>query len=387
MSNLTAPRAAAPRLPESTGGPKRARSTSQQPWYKREFYVGRAVKPEVVMNFSRQTSSFLRAGIPILEALSIVGEESTSKKMIEVLAEVRRDLSAGAGFGDAIALHPKVFPGYYISMVRSAELTGALDDVLDQLAGYMERDINVRRQVKSALTYPTFVMGLAVAAVIVLAAFVLPRFTMLYQNLGARLPLPTRILLDTTAFFTDWWPVLLGAIAVVMAVLYGLIGGSHGKARRDRVALRLPAIGGLIHLIAVERFCRVLAALVTAGVPLPDAVQVSANSTNNRVFQTRLATVREAMVRGEGLARPINESGLFPAAARQMIRVGERAGSLDSQLATAATYYERELGYRLKKATALFEPIVIVVVGLIVGFVAVAQISAMYSIYHQIRVQ
>jgi type IV pilus assembly protein PilC len=339
------------------------------------------------MNFSRQTSSFLRAGIPILEALSIVGEEGPSKKMNEVLGEVRRDLSAGASFGDAIALHPKVFPGYYISMVRSAELTGELDDVLDQLAGYMERDINVRRQVKSALTYPTFVMGLAVVAVIVLAAFVLPKFRMLYQSLGARLPLPTRLLLDITAFFTDYWLVLLGAVVVLMAVLYGIIGGTHGKVRRDHLALRLPAIGALFHLIAVERFCRVLAALVTAGVPLPDAVQVSADSTNNRVFQTKLATVREAMIRGEGLARPITESGLFPAAARQMIRVGERAGSLDSQLATASTYYERELGYRLKKATSLFEPIVIVVVGLVVGFVAVAQISAMYSIYHQIKVQ
>ena len=234
VSNLTAPRRGCARGSLTRRAARNGLGPpASNPGTSAKFYVGRAVKPEIVMNFSRQTSSFLRAGIPILEALSIVGEESPSKKMIEVLAEVRRMLSAGAGFGDAIALHPKVFPGYYISMVRSAELTGELDDVLDQLAGYMERDINVRRQVKSALTYPTFVMGLAVAAVIVLAAFVLPKFTRLYGSLGAKLPLPTRILLDITSFFTDWWLVLLGAIAVLMAVLYGVIGGSHGKARRD----------------------------------------------------------------------------------------------------------------------------------------------------------
>ena len=156
--------------------------------------------------------------------------------------------------------------------------------------------------------------------------------------------------------------------------------------RRDRCCFGCPAIGALVQLIAIERFCRVLGALVHTGVPLPDAVQVSADSTNNYVFQTKLATVREAMMRGDGLARPITASGLFPPAARQMIRVGESTGSLDTQLHNAATFYERELSFRLKRFTDMFEPAIILVVGGMVAFVAIAQISAMYSVYHQVKI-
>jgi type IV pilus assembly protein PilC len=357
----------------------------QKPWYKREFYIGRAVKAEEVMNFSRQAASFLRAGIPILDALAIVGEETGSKKMMEVLDEVRRRVRGGQSLGDAIASHPKVFPGYYIAMVRSAELTGQLDEVLDQLAGYLERDIAARRQVKSALTYPMIVLVLALVAVVVMAAFILPKFKSLYSELDADLPLPTRILLGFTDFMTNWWFVILAVLGVVLLITFLIVGGKQGKGRRDRLAMHLPGVGKLLHLVAVERFCRVLAALVSAGVSLPEAVTVSANSTNNAVFQEKLATARDAMVRGEGLAGPIAATQIFPAAARQMIRVGESTGTLDQQLHTAALFYERELTYRLKKATDTFEPAVILTVGCVVGFVAVAQVSAMYSVFNQVN--
>jgi type IV pilus assembly protein PilC len=371
-------------LPTAPAAAK-SKGPKAKPWYQREFYIGRAVKPEIVMNFSRQLSSFLRAGIPILEALATVGEEMPSEKMAEVIGEISAELQRGGSVGDAIAKHPKVFPGYYIAMVRSAELTGQLDDVLEELAGYLERDIAAKRQVRSALTYPMFVMGLAVVAVVVMAVWVLPKFKGLYSNLGAKLPLPTRILLGFTDFVTDYWHLIIGAFVAIGLLIFAVIGGSHGKSRRDRLALKLPVLGSLLHLIAVERFCRILSALATAGVPLPDAIKVSADSTNNTVFQTKLGEARDAMIRGAGLAKPIADSGIFPAAARQMIRVGESTGTLDAQLESAASFYERELAYRLKKATDLFEPIVIVVVGLVVGFVAVAQISAMYSVFHQIK--
>jgi type IV pilus assembly protein PilC len=373
--------------PQPAPVPQPAVSTGseQKPWYKRDFYIGRAVKAEEVMNFSRQAASFLRAGIPILDALAIVAEESTDKKLKEVLADVQAKLRGGSSFGEAISTHTKVFPGYYIAVVRAAELTGQLDDAFDQLSGYLERDLNARRQVKSALTYPSIVFTLAIISVFVMALWVLPKFKSFYRSLGAHLPLPTRILLGFTGFVGTWWWAIVAVIAAFGLIGYAVIGGAHGKARRDALMLRLPAIGQLVHLIAIERFCRVLAALVHTGVPLPDAVQVSADSTNNRVFQSKLATVREAMMRGEGLARPIAAAGIFPAAARQMIRVGESTGSLDMQLQTAAVFYERELVYRLKKVTDLFEPAVILVVGGAVGFVALAQISAMYSVYHQIK--
>jgi type IV pilus assembly protein PilC len=239
--------------------------------------------------------------------------------------------------------------------------------------------------VKSALTYPLFVLGLAFVAVAVMAAWVLPKFTDLYASLGAELPLPTRMLLGFTRVMTHYAvPIAIGVVVLATAG-YVAFGGARGKRRRNTVALRMPVLGDLFRLVAVERFCRVFATLVTAGVPLPEAITVSADSTNNAVFQARLAVVRDAMVRGNGLARPIAESGMFPPGALQMIRVGESTGSLDTQLHSAAEFYERELAYRLKKSTDLFEPIVIVVIGCVVGFVAVAQVSAMYSVFNQIE--
>jgi type IV pilus assembly protein PilC len=375
----------APAPPAPTAPPSTYEEKTKKPWYKQDYFIGRAIKLEELMNFSRQAASFLRAGVPILDSLAVVGEENASKKMQEVIADVQVRLRAGSSFGDAIALHPKVFPGYFVAVVRAAELTGRLDDALDQLAEYVEREVEARKQVRSALTYPLIVVGLAIVAVVIMSVYVLPKFKDFYTGLGAKLPLPTRMLINFTTFMSNWWWLVVGVIGLIGLILFAIIGGKHGKVRRDTMLLKSPVIGKLVHLIAVERFCRVLATLVQTGVPLPDAVQVAADSTNNRVFQTKLATAREAMMRGEGLARPIQAANLFPPAARQMIRVGESTGSLDVQLQSAATFYERELKYRLKKTTDMFEPTILLIVGGLVAFIAIAQISAMYSVYSQVK--
>jgi type IV pilus assembly protein PilC len=366
--------------------PRGSTEGAHVPWYKQQILLGRDIKPVELMNFSRQTASFLRAGVPILDALGIVVEENGSKRMTVVLGELQRRIRGGSSLGDALAAHPRAFPRYFVAVVRAAELTGRLDDALDQLATYLERDIAARRQVKSALTYPSFVMAMAVVAVFIMAMYVLPKFKGFYRNLGANLPLPTRMLMGFTDFVGAWWFALAAFAIVLVVVAYVCIGGNHGKDRRDRLVLRLPGIGSLVQLIVIERFCRVLAALVDAGVSLPEAVRVSAESTNHSVYQIKLAEAREAMMRGEGLAGPMTATGLFPAAARQMMRVGETTGSLDAQLDAAATFYERELNYRLKRLTDLFEPVVVLTVGAAVGFVAIAQVAAMYSIYHQVRI-
>jgi type IV pilus assembly protein PilC len=369
----------------AAGTRRKAASNERSPKKRTSIGGPKKVKPPTVLAFSRQMSSFLEAGISILEALEIVGEETGTVEMRDVIADMRASIERGGSFSDAVSAHPAVFPAYYRAMVRSAEFTGRLDEVLNQLATYLDRDIAARRQIKSALTYPTIVLCVAVAAMVVMSVFVLPKFATMYRGLGAKLPLPTRMLLSSTDFFTSSWPLIAVGVLVVLLGVKLVFNGAAGKLRRDRFVLRLPVLGNLFHLISLERFCRVLAALSKAGVPLPDAIQMSADSTNNTVFQAKMVDVRDTLVRGGGLAAPIVETGIFPVAARQMIRVGERTGSLSRQLSKAATYYEREVGFAMKKATEMFEPAVIMLVGGLVGFVAVAQVSALYSIFSQVK--
>lgn len=345
-----------------------------------------SVPAEVLIVFSRQLGSFLEAGISVIEALDIVGEETTSERMRDVIADMRETVLRGGSFSDAVDAHPTLFPGWYRAMVRSAGFTGRLDEVLAQLAAYLERDQEARRQVKSALTYPTFVLIIAIAAMIVMSIFVLPKFSAMYDKLGAELPLPTRILLGWTGFVQTAWPFLLAigaAGALFLAIWFG--GEGTGKRRRDQLAMRAPVVGTIYHLICVERFSRVLAALTAAGVPLPDGIEMSARSTNNTIFFDRMAEVREALLRGEGIVRPLTDTELIPTAALQMIRVGERTGMLAVQLGKAAAFFEREVAFRIKKATSLFQPTVIMFVGLLIGFVAIAQVSAMYSIFGRVN--
>ncbi|MEY4372384.1 MAG: type pilus assembly protein PilC [Actinomycetota bacterium] len=354
-------------------------------WYQRDFHVGRVISLETIMTFSQQMSSFIEAGIPIVEALDIAKEETSSEPMKTVIDNIRDSIERGSSFTDAVAAQGSVFPAFYRAMLRSADYTGNLDVVLNQAAGYLERDISARAQVKSALTYPLVVVFVAFIAIIAMSIFVLPRFSTLYRSVGAKLPLPTRMLLGITDFFTSfWWLILFGLIAIG-ALGYLTIGGNRRKAQRDALIQRLPVFGPLVKLISVERFCRMLAALTHAGVPIPEGIGVAADSTNNTVFAGKIDDVREALLRGASLSDPLRETGLFPNTAQQMINIGERTGALSVQLSKAANYYEREVSGRIKRATDLFEPLVILVIGLVVGFVAVAQVSAMYSVFSQIR--
>jgi len=347
----------------------------------------RKVERKELMHFSRQMAVFMRAGIPVLEALDIMTEELGDKVLATVLAEMADSLRGGGTFAGVAAMHPRAFPSYYLGILQSAELTGNLDVVLDQLADYIERDVEARRKVSSALMYPGIVFGFAILAVVVITAVVLPRFKVFFASLNAKLPLPTRMLLGIANFFVNDWLAIAGVAAVVLALmLYGFFTQS-GRMSRDRLFLRIPILQDLIRTAVLERFCRILHSMVAAGVPLPDALHVTSETTTNHVYRQGLANAREAMMRGEGLARPLADSGLFPAAARHMFLVGENTGTMDDQLESAAIYFDSELDFKLKQFTALFEPAVIVVVGVLVGFVAVALISAMYGIYRQVHVQ
>ena len=342
--------------------------------------------PAEVMHFSRQLAAFVRAGVPLIEAIEVIEEEASNKVLRRVLAAVREELRTGESFSTALAPYQSMFPQFYVDMLRAAELTGTLDSVLDEISRYIERDLDARQKIKSAMVYPIVVLCAAIGTVIVLAVYVLPRFKEFFASLHAKLPLPTRMLISITNFLGNWWWAVVGGIVLTVVGLAVLLRVRSVRKLRDRTLLKLPVVGPVVRYSIVERFCRLLASMMEAGVPLPEAMAVLARGTNNIVFEEGLGTVRQAMVRGQGIAEPMAASGLFPGAVIQMARVGEDTGTLDAQLDAAATFFGKELEYKIKKLTSLFEPAVILMMGAIVGFVAIALISAMYGIYNQINI-
>lgn len=339
------------------------------------------VKPIELMNLSRQLAAFIRAGIPILDAISELRDEADSRAVKRVMTDIGNDLREGSPLSEAVEQHPRDFPPFYRGILRAAELTGQLDTVLDQLSLYLERDLEARRKIKSAMIYPIIIAIMSVVTIIVMVVFVLPQFEALFASFNTELPLPTRALLAVTAFVSEWgWLIAIGA--VVMAIMYYIATRFRaGRKLRDRAKLKMPVLGKTLRFSIIERFTRTLASMVSAGVDMPEAMRVATNSLNNLVYEDALNGARLEMLSGGGLAGPISATGLFPGMASQMIRVGENTGTLDTQLGVAATYYEGELDYKIKKLMAMIEPTVMIVMGGIVGFVAVALVSAMYGIY------
>jgi type IV pilus assembly protein PilC len=339
------------------------------------------------MNFSRQLAAFIRAGIPILEAIDTFAEEAGNKVFREALSGIGTALRRGETFSAAVGAHGRIFPRFYVDMLKAAELTGRLDSVLDQLSRYIERDLEARRKIRSAMTYPALIGAMSLVTVGILSVFVLPRFKTFFASFHATLPLATRIVLAAGNFVGQWWWAIAAVAATAALGLLVMFKSAAGRAGLDRILLKLPVAADVVRHAIVERVCRVLASMVTAGVPLPDAMVVVAESARNKVYERALVKVREAMLAGEGIAGPIQRSNLFPRAVTQMVRVGEATGTLDTQLETAAAFYEQELDYKIKKLTALFEPAMIIFMGLLVGFVAIALVSAMYGIFRQVNVK
>ncbi|MGQ0679346.1 MAG: type II secretion system F family protein [Actinomycetota bacterium] len=343
------------------------------------------VKPVQLMNFCRYLSVFVTAGVPLLDALEIIYGDSPDKKLKRAIREVSASLQAGENFSAAVAIHRKAFPGFFVNVLRSAEASGQLDVVLGQLAGYIERDLEARRKTRAALVYPAVVIALACVSGGILVGFVLPRFKEFFAEFDAGLPLPTRILVAVTDFMVQYGLLTALLIGLLSVSLFAATLTGPGRTLRDRAILRMPLVGKVVRFAVVERFCRILSAMVKAGVPLVDALELSADGTSNRAFTTRLARARQSMIEGEGLYLPLAQTSLFPASAIQMIRVGEETGTLDDRLGEIAAFYGQELEHKLKNLTSLLEPIAIVVVGLMVGFVSVALVSAIYGVYSELQ--
>jgi type IV pilus assembly protein PilC len=321
------------------------------------------VPKQEIMHFSRQMAAFVRTGIPITEALEVVEEGSPNKRFRSILADMREQINNGVPFSDALAEHAKIFPPYYVGILKSAELTGQLDVSLEQLSSYIERDLDSKSKIKAAMIYPLVIAGMSLMTVVILSVWVMPKFVVFFKNLDAKLPLPTMLLIKASDLSQKLWYVWLAMFIAFAVLMLWMHKSAAGRLMRDKLFLKLPLIKEIVLFAVTERVCRIVGAMVKAGVPLPETLSAAIAGTNNKVF----------------------EAGL-PRAASQMMRVGEDTGTLDVQLENAAAYYGRELEYKLKRLTSLFEPAVIIFMGLIVGFVAVALISAMYGVFNSSHV-
>ena len=338
------------------------------------------MKRKELMHFSRQLAVFVKAGIPIMDALNTIAEEAQDPVVRKVTSGMADRLRQGSTFAEAAAAYPEAFPPVYLGVLGSAELIGNLDETLDGLADYIDRDIQARSKITAALAYPSVVVFLAIGTVIILAGWVLPKFKLLFDELDVELPLATRGLLGLARFFSDLWFIPAGIVLALTLAVAWLQLTAQGRDVKDHLLLKIPVVSGIIEFSILERFCRILSSMMSAGVPLPEAMRVTTESTSNAVYTRRLEEARLAMVGGAGFSQPLIATELFPGAARQMFKVGEETGTLDKQLGTAALYFDRELDQRVKRFTAMFEPAMIIFVGLIVGFVAIALVQAMYGV-------
>ena len=338
-----------------------------------------------IMHFSRQMATFLRAGVPMTEAIDNLREDASNKRFKEMLADVLHRVSAGRSVTESLSLHADIFPSYFMALLGSAELTGRMDEAFDQLHAYIRRDVELSRTVRKALIYPIILMFVSIAVVLIIVVFAIPKFADFFESFDAELPLPTRMLMSVADFVQSPAGLITGVVlALLVAGTLLYIRTARGRRNMHALQLKTPLISTVVTYSSTERFTRVLAALLDAGVPLPEALPTSIDCANNMVYKEKLSVAMESVLEGGGFAEPIARTELFPNAVVQMVRVGERTGELSDQLNNAAGFYEEELTYAVDKLTAWFEPIMMLFIGAVVGFVALAMVSAMYGIYNQV---
>ena len=341
-------------------------------------------RSEVIL-FTKQLATFVRVGMPILEGLAVLRDQAASRLMRRALGEVLTALGSGASLSESMAAHPNIFSPMYVDMIHSAEISGNLDDVLRQLAGYMSRDESSLRKVRNAMIYPGIVVSLAVGVISVLIGFVLPAFARLFADFRETMPLPTRILLTIGIYTRDHLFAIFLCLALVIASMVLYTRTERGRRLIDALLLRTPMLGTIIRYALVERYLRTLSTLARAGVPIVQMLDTANRAVGNSIFRERLQGVRSQMLSGDGFAGPLDRTGLFPRIVIQMIKVGEETGSLDTNLEEAANHYAEEVDYRLKQMITLMEPALVIIVGAMVGFIAISVIAPMYSLVHAIH--
>lgn len=344
-----------------------------------------SVRRSEVILFTRQLATFVRVGMPMIDGLRTLREQSSSAAMKKALGEMITDLGTGTALSATMAKSPRIFSRLYVDMIRTAEISGNLDEVLRHLASYMSRDESAIRKIRGAMIYPAIVASLALVVISILVGFVLPAFAQMFADFQATMPLPTRILFAVGTFCRQHLlPIFLGS-ALLVTVILAFANTKRGKETLDATLLRLPLLGKIVRFSVIERYVRTLATLARAGVPIATMLDTAASAVGNAVYSKGLSSVRDDMLSGEGLAGPLDRSGLFPRIVIQMVKVGEETGNLDSNLEEAALYYADEVDYRLKRMIAFIEPALVIAVGAMVGFIAISVIAPMYALVHAIH--
>jgi type IV pilus assembly protein PilC len=343
------------------------------------------VKLKDVSVFSRQFATMINSGLSLLRSLYILAEQTESKPLAAIVNQVRIDVETGSSLSQALAKHPKAFNRLYVSMVKAGEIGGALDSTLMRLAETIEKQVELRRKVKSAMTYPTVVAALVLIIVSAMLLFVIPMFEDIYKQLGGTLPAPTQFLIKISNFMRTFWWLIFGAEIGFAIWFRRWINSEEGRKKWDAIKLKVPIFGKLVRKTALARFSRTLSALVRSGVPILESLDIVAETAGNWVVASAVRDTQAAVKRGEPLSKRLEEHDVFPAMVVQMMAVGEETGALDEMLDKIADFYDQEVEATVDALTSLIEPLLIVVMGVCVGGMIISLYLPMFNIIKLIK--
>ncbi|MDQ6821396.1 MAG: type II secretion system F family protein [Actinomycetota bacterium] len=335
---------------------------------------------------SRQLSTMVSSGMSILRALHVLEQQVKSKLLRETIEAVRKDVEAGLQLSDALGRHKKVFGPLYVSMVRAGETGGVLEECLLRVADQLEKDAALRRQVRAAMIYPALVISFSVIVLLALVAFLIPVFINVFKQFPGKLPALTQFMVGFSHVVTNQWYVMLGITGISAFGFVSLKRSEWGRPRWDAFKLRIPMkIGDVVQKVAIARWSRTLSSLTTAGVPILQAIEITGKTAGNAVVESAMGDVINSVKAGGTLASPLSEAGVFPAMVSQMVAVGEETGALDTMLTKIADFYDDEVSAAVKALTSIMEPVMIIVVGAIVGVIVVSMYLPLFTVYNSIK--
>jgi len=342
------------------------------------FLQGKVKSKDLVI-FSRQLATLVSAGVPIVQGLNILMEQIESPVFKPIINGVRTDIESGIAIADAMKKHPKAFSELYVSMIRAGETGGVLDSILERLSAYLEAAEELKGKVKGAMVYPLVISGVASAVTIFLLVAVIPTFKTVFASFGSELPLPTRILLGVSDFLRHNFVFLLTAPIALFLILGKWYKTEKGQTVIDGYLIKLPVMGDMLKKVAVAKFTRTLGTLIKSGVPILQALDTVAKTSGNKVVESAIFKARESIREGEKIADPLKQSGIFPAMVIQMISVGEETGNLETMLTKIADFYDQEVDTAVKAMTSLIEPVIICVMGVVIGSIVICMFLPIFQ--------